>query len=172
VRERLAVSVLRDFERFCDHRHTERDRERDRETECERGREMKSMAVGKAAMSQGLEMSRALNCSRERDNGGLLGGVGGLRQCKTDRVRLTGLAPPSLHTQKSKLGAPSGPLRPSVLLSVCVCACVRVYVSLSTHLFVNSQKLFAKSAQFRRLSALHSVVLLRVPDFLESTRIS
>lgn len=45
-------------------------------------------------------------------------------------------------------------------------------MSLSTHLFVNSQKLFAKSAQFRRLSALHSVVLLRVPDFLESTRIS
>jgi hypothetical protein len=120
VRERLAVSVLRDFERFCDHRHRERDRQRDRETECERGREMKSMAVGKAAMSQGLEMSRALNCSRERDNGGLLGGVGGLRQCKTDRVRLTGLAPPSLHTQKSKLGAPSGPLRPSFCPFVCV----------------------------------------------------
>jgi hypothetical protein len=108
VRERLAVSVLRDFERFCDHRHRERDRQRDRETECERGREMKSMAVRKAAMSQGLEMSRALNCSRERDNGGLLGGVGGLRQCKTDRVRLTGLAPPSLHTQKSKLEVRAG----------------------------------------------------------------
>ncbi len=122
--------------------------QRERERECERAREMKAMAVGKAAMSQGLEMSRALNCSRERDNGGLLGGVGGLRQCKTDRVRLTGLAPPSLHTQKSKLGAPSGPLRPSVLPSVCVCACVRVYVSLSTHLFVNSQKLFVKSVNF------------------------
>ncbi|CAM6006970.1 unnamed protein product [Sphagnum balticum] len=69
---------------------------------------MKAMAVGKAAMSQGLEMSRALNCSREGDNGGLLGGVGGLRQCKTDRVRLTGLAPPSLHTQKSKLEVRAG----------------------------------------------------------------
>jgi hypothetical protein len=113
-RERVGVSVLRDFAT------TDKGPERERERECERASEMKAMAVGKAAMSQGLEMSRALNCSRERDNGGLLGGVGGLRQCKADRVRLTGLAPPSLHTQKSKLGAPSGPLRPFV--------CVRVYV--------------------------------------------
>jgi hypothetical protein len=37
VRERLAVSVLRDFERFCDQRHRERERERERE----RGRERK-----------------------------------------------------------------------------------------------------------------------------------
>jgi hypothetical protein len=108
---------------------TEVERERERERECERAREMKAMAVGKAAMSQGLEMSRALNCSQERDNGGLLGGVGGLRQCKTERVRLTGLAPPSLHTQKSKLGAPSGPLRPSFRPFVCVL--VYVFMCLS-----------------------------------------
>ncbi len=52
-------------------------------------------------------------------------------------------------------------------MCVCTCLCVSLDPSLCEF-----SEVICKVCQFRRLSALHSVVLLRVPDFLESTRIS
>jgi hypothetical protein len=60
-------------------------------------------------------------------------------------------------------------VRPSVRLCVCLCTCLCVSLDPSLCEF---SEVICKVCQFRRLSAFHSVVLLHVPDFLESTRIS